>query len=253
MTNIKPKKWRYKASKKARQHISKWEGTDFEKQNKQFGGDAIAAKEKEFSILMGDRGKYFTQDELDGMFSTYYNLKPSTFNDRFMGLIDNYVNDTSNDNLNMLKYSMLSRYNLSKKEHKRGIRNRAAADVALMGDSSYRLPDSNTVVFPRMRSLKHVPDNTFVKPVQQPIEILPRAAKTQPTQLVADNRMTQQNVWDIFDRGATAYGHQQLQMLPSFGDMIADNKNKYFADMLGLSSIYDTGNLNYEFTPFMIA
>ena len=250
---IKPKKWRYKPSQKVRKHISYWEGSDFAKQNKQFGGDAISAKATEFSNMLGDRGKYFTQNELDGMFSTFYNLSPNTFNTQFMSLINNYVNDTSPQNLEALQDTMRNRWVLSKKTHQKGIRNRANADVDLMGGTQgYMLPDSKRMIFP-LQKWKDAEQPEF-KPqpvIKQPSYTYPQIASVDNTTI--NTPKNQQNIWDIFDRGAIAYGSQPKQILPSIGDMITDGKNRYFAEMLGLNSIYDTGNLNYEFRPFMIA
>lgn len=250
MTNIKPKKWRYKASKKIREFIARKEGSDFAEQNKQFGGDAIGAKETEFTNIIGDRGKYFTQGELDALFSTYYNSRVDTFRNRFLPLMDRYARDNSEENLNLLKNSILSRYELSARKYKNGIRKRAAEEVAMMGDSSYRLPDSRTVIFPKTQTVQAVPDTIQVSPVQPQVEIKPLTIEQKQAPVTG---MNQQDVWNIFDKGATIQGNMPKPMLPDIGELVSDGKNKYFADMLGLSSLYDTGNLNYEFAPFMIS
>lgn len=248
---IKPKRWKYKPSKKLREHIAYWEGSDFAKQNKQFGGDAIAAKAIEFSNMLGDRGKYFSQNELDGMFSTFYNLAPKTFDTQFMSLINNYVNDTDPRNLEAIESAIHNRWMLSRKIHQNGIRNRANADVDLMtGGTGRFLPDSKKVIFPLQRQ-KSV-EQPEIK--QQAIIKQPEYTQRNPTiNTTINTPINQQDIWDIFDRGAVAYGNQPKQILPSIGDLVSDNKNKYFAEMLGLNSIYDAGNLQYEFKPFMIS
>lgn len=249
-TQLKQKKWRYKPSQKLRKHIEQWEGSDFAKQNKQFGGDAIAAKAIEFSNIMGNRGKYFTQNELDGMFSTYYNLAPDTFNQRFMSLIDNYVNDTSPQNLQALKDSMADRWVLAKNIHKRGIRNRAASDVSLMGDGDYGLPDSRTALFPLQKSIKQSqPEVHIAQPdalvVDKPILPIKQPAQT------AYSAPNQQEVYDIFNDAAVAYGNES--MLPSINDLLKEGKTKYFANILGMPSLYDQDSSGYDVRPFLVA
>ena len=249
-TQLKQKKWRYKPSQKLRKHIERWEGSDFAKQNKQFGGDAIAAKAIEFSNIMGDRGKYFTQNELDGMFSTYYNLAPDTFNQRFMSLIDNYVNDTSPQNLQALKDSIADRWVLAKNIHKRGIRNRAASDVSLMGDGNYVLPDSRTVLFPLQKSIKQSQPEVHIAQPDAPVVDKPILPIKQPTQ-AAYSAPNQQEVYDIFNDAAVAYGNES--MLPSVNDLLKEGKTKYFANILGMSSLYDQDSSGYDVRPFLVA
>jgi len=78
---IQPKKkWQYVPGKNVRSHIAKWEAEDFAGQNAKFGGDAVGAKAKELSDLLGeDIGRRLTTKELDGLLATYYNLSPDSF------------------------------------------------------------------------------------------------------------------------------------------------------------------------------
>lgn len=239
---IKPRRWKYKPSGKVRKHISHWEGPDFEKQNQQFGGDAIGAKGIEFSRMMGDRGKYFTQDELDGMFSTFYNLSPDTFQKVIMPQIDRYVEDTSPDNLKAIQDTMRNRWTLAKRVHQNGIRNRANADVNLMGNvQGFQLPDSNTVIFPLQKwedtKQPEFQPQFIAEPKLQNIEPAPAPVITNAP--VAVNN--KQDVWDTFDRGATAYGSRPLlpplrKLMPSLNEMMADSQEQYVRDILGMEN-----------------
>ena len=130
MPKDKNKKWSYKPSDTVRKHIAKWEGADFAKQNEMFGGDAIAAKAAEFSNIMQAVGASLTSKELDGLFSTYYNLRPVTFKNKILPAVQQYANDL---NVDPLRDLLTNRYTWTAKQYQNGIRNRAAADVALMG------------------------------------------------------------------------------------------------------------------------
>lgn len=230
MKRIKPKSWQYKPSKKVRNHISHWEGSDFEKQNQQFGGDAVAAKGIEFSRMMGDRGKYFTQDELDGMFSTFYNLSPDTFKKVILPQVDKYVGDTNPDNLQAIQDTMRNRWTLAKKVHQNGIRNRANADADLMGSTTkgYTLPDSRTVIFPLQKWEDTKQPEFQPQPVIKPV--VSQNTAPAPTTVVTDAPIVadnKQDVWDTFDKGATVYGSKPLlpplsKLMPSLDEMIAD-------------------------------
>ena len=88
---MKPRK--YTPSKRVRNHIAKWEASDFAGQNAAFGGDAVGAKAVELMDMLGDKANAFTDDELDGLLSTYYNLSPRGFKKTLMPYIDAYAAD----------------------------------------------------------------------------------------------------------------------------------------------------------------
>lgn len=125
----------YTPSDKIKSHIAKWEYTDFDKQNKDFNGDAIGAKAQEFNKIM--RGYYggYNQGSLDGLFSTYYNLKPKTFKNHIMPLVKKYSLDRDKQSWDALQNTLRNRYKLSNKEHQNGIKRRAKADTDLMYNS----------------------------------------------------------------------------------------------------------------------
>lgn len=126
-------KSKYTPSDKLRKHIALWEAADFAGQNERFGGDAIGAKHSEFMNMLGDTASKLTSNELDGLLSTYYNLSPKTFKEKLLPSVQAYANDPSAVNRQVLKDTLLNRYTLSAKKYQRGIKRRAAADVALMG------------------------------------------------------------------------------------------------------------------------
>ena len=154
-------KWSYTPSKKVRNHIAKWEGSDFAIQNESFGGDAIGAKAKEFTNTMKPIGANLTQDELDGLFATFYNVAPRTYEREFLPAVTNYANNKTWETQAAMDTALRNRYMLSKKIYQKGIKRRAAADVDLMGLSLQQpiqeeVPVS-TAVRPVIKEEKTVP------------------------------------------------------------------------------------------------
>ena len=154
-------KWSYIPSDKVRKHIAKWEGTDFAGQNELFGGDAIGAKAKEFTNTMKPIGANLTQDELDGLFATFYNVAPRTYEREFLPAVTNYANNKTWETQAAMDTALRNRYMLSKKIYQNGIKRRAAADVDLMGLSLQQpiqaeVPVS-TAVRPVIKEEKTVP------------------------------------------------------------------------------------------------
>lgn len=119
-------------SDNVRKHIAKWESSDFDDQNKKFGGDAVGAKGVEFHEIMKNYYKGFTQQDLDGMFSTFYNMSPYTYRRKMLPFVMEYNSKQDSESYQNIKNWMLNRYKLSKPEHKKGIKRRAKADVDLM-------------------------------------------------------------------------------------------------------------------------
>lgn len=154
-------KWSYTPSKKVRNHIAKWEGSDFARQNELFGGDAISAKAKEFTNTMGAIGANLTQDELDGLFSTFYNVAPRTYEREFLPAVTNYANNKTGETQAAMDTALRNRYMLSKKIHQNGIKRRAAADVDLMGLSLQQPMQTE------------IPVSTAVRPVIKEEKIIP--------------------------------------------------------------------------------
>lgn len=134
---MKPRK--YTPSKRVRNHIAKWEASDFAGQNAAFGGDAVGAKAIELMDMLGDKANAFTDNELDGLLSTYYNLSPRGFRKTLMPYIDAYAADQSDVNKKGLDLAMRDRWRIAAKKYQRGIRRRANADADLMG-LSYQDP-----------------------------------------------------------------------------------------------------------------
>lgn len=134
---MKPRK--YTPSKRVRNHIAKWEASDFAGQNAAFGGDAVGAKAIELMDMLGDKANAFTDNELDGLLSTYYNLSPRGFRKTLMPYIDAYAADQSDVNKKGLDLAMRDRWRLAAKKYQKGIRRRANADADLMG-LSYQDP-----------------------------------------------------------------------------------------------------------------
>lgn len=135
----------YIPSNNVRKHIAEWEYTDFEKQNKNFGGDAIGAKSKEFHNIMKNNYKGFTQQDLDGLFSTYYNLRPVTYKKMIMPYVKNYNEKQDVVSYKDLQDVLLNRYNLSEDIYKNGIKRRAKSDVELMSNRYKDGKDTNTI------------------------------------------------------------------------------------------------------------
>lgn len=125
----------YIPSNKVRRHIADWEASDFAKQNKQFGGDAISVKAEEFNNMLGDYATAISQDMADGLFSTFYNLSPSTFEMHILPAIKNFADYPSNETYNSLDSIITNRYNWAKDEHKNGIMRRAKADAEFFNPS----------------------------------------------------------------------------------------------------------------------
>lgn len=125
----------YVPSDKVRKHIADWEASDFEKQNKQFGGDAISAKAKEFNDMLGNYAVAIEQDMADGLFSTFYNLSPTTFETRILPVVRSFVDYPSSETYNSLNSIITNRYNWAKDEHKNGIMRRAKADAEFFNPS----------------------------------------------------------------------------------------------------------------------
>lgn len=65
------------------------------------------------------------------------------------------------------------------------------------------------------------------------------------------NEITQDDAWDTFNKGAVATGRKK-QVLPRISDMLDYGKEKYFADLLGVPSLYDQSNQpGYYFAPMI--
>lgn len=119
-----------KPSTKIRQHIARYEGKDFKGQNLKFGGDSVGAKYDEL-IKLYPKIASLPEGERDALLSTYYNIKPSTFKNKFGKLLQNHINNRTVESFDQLYGAIKQRYQLSKKEHVNGIRNRAYGDVQL--------------------------------------------------------------------------------------------------------------------------
>lgn len=119
-----------KPSAKIRRYIATHEGKDFRGQNLKFKGDAVGAKYNEL-IRLYPKIDSLPEGERDALLSTYYNIKPSTFRNKFGRLLQNHINDRTIESFDRLYGAIKQRYNLSKKEHVDGIKKRAYDDVQL--------------------------------------------------------------------------------------------------------------------------
>ena len=79
--------------------------------------------------MLGDYATAISQDMADGLFSTFYNLSPSTFEMHILPAIKNFADYPSNETYNSLDSIITNRYNWAKDEHKNGIMRRAKADA----------------------------------------------------------------------------------------------------------------------------
>ena len=77
-----------KPSAKIRRYIAIHEGEDFRGQNLKFKGDAVGAKYNEL-IRLYPKIDSLPEGERDALLSTYYNIKPSTFRNKFGRLLQN--------------------------------------------------------------------------------------------------------------------------------------------------------------------
>lgn len=157
---------KYIPSNEVIDHIAEWEASDFEKQNKQFGGDAISAKAGEFNSILGDYAKAVNQGMLDALFSTYYNMSPATFQQRYLPYFQNFVDRPSSESYNKLDSALRNRYKISKDEHKLGIKRRAESDLKFMNRDEIlnrKLKLFKPKIDKKIEDYLSVPtDNTFV-------------------------------------------------------------------------------------------
>lgn len=157
---------KYIPSNEVVNHIAKWEASDFEKQNKQFGGDAISAKANEFNNMLGDYAKAVNQGMLDALFSTYYNISPSTFQQKYLPYFQNFVDYPSDESYNKLDSALRNRYKIAKDEHKLGIKRRAESDLKFMDRNEIlnrKLKLFKPKVDKKIQNYLSIPtDNTFV-------------------------------------------------------------------------------------------
>lgn len=124
----------YNGSRSIRRVIANYEGTDFAKQNAQFHGDAVGAKEKELRRFMGDAYNNLNEKQRDALLSYYYNVKPSTFTSRYGALRDKLIRASNevefNDTLNLMKTSINTGMNNNKLK---GLRKRRLYEQGLFG------------------------------------------------------------------------------------------------------------------------
>jgi hypothetical protein len=60
-------------------------------------------------------GANLTQDELDGLFSTFYNVAPRTYEREFLPAVTNYANNKTWETQAAMDTALRNRYMLSKK------------------------------------------------------------------------------------------------------------------------------------------
>lgn len=158
---------KYHGTSRARKQIAKWEGSDFIKQNAQFKGDAIGAKERELRQFMGKAYNYLNDNQRDALLSYYYNLVPKTFRTQMTkyrnALINAQTEQEYNDTLNNMRESINVGAN---RKGMRGLRNRRAIERNWFG-YNYTNPIQEKVD----KTLTQVPDATkVVQPIiQQPV------------------------------------------------------------------------------------
>lgn len=160
----------YNGSKRVRQYIAKAEGSDFAKQNRQFKGDAIGAKERELRNFMGKAYAHLNEGQRDALLSYYYNLTPSTFVKQYKGLRDRLINAQTeqeyNDTINAMKNSINVGWNNKKLP---GLRNRRAVERSWFG---YTNPAAQQLVNDKVKQIETaLNDNTTVVTQPQIIEV----------------------------------------------------------------------------------
>lgn len=178
---------RYNGSKSIRKTIAKYEGTDFPKQNAQFNGDAVGAKEKELRRFMGKAYGNLSDNQRDALLSYYYNVKPSTFTNRYGTLRDRLINARNaaefNDTINLMKTSIDTGMNNKKLP---GLRKRRLYEQGLFGGNGVTTT-TTSVAAPRRTSTKAKSNNVTI-PQSQTTNIAPAAnvpAVNAPAQTVA--------------------------------------------------------------------
>lgn len=264
-------KWKYTPSDTVRSHIAKWEDSDFAEQNKQFGGDAVGAKAIEFANAIGeDIGRRLTSKELDGIFSTFYNLSPKTFNEKILPSIKKYAMDPNVLNRNELVDTMSNRYTLAAQKYQKGIKRRAAADTALTGLTrvepqilEYKTKDGNKVMkfdygqqFQPQPIPKPIPETQYPLSGSQAPESLsswnaaqsPSATPTIPSIQKINNERNAAVRGAFQLPGVTVYGQRRMPTLlpkmPSLNDALMayspqNQMNRAVSDMLGLNDLWE--------------
>ena len=264
------KKWKYTPSDTVRSHIAKWEDSDFAEQNKQFGGDAVGAKAIEFANAIGeDIGRRLTSKELDGIFSTFYNLSPKTFNEKILPSIKKYAMDPNVLNRNELVDTMSNRYTLAAQKYQKGIKRRAAADTALTGLTrvepqilEYKTKDGNKVMkfdygqqFQPQPIPKPIPETQYPLSGSQAPESLsswnaaqsPSATPTIPS-IQKLNNERQNAVQGAFQLPeVTVLGNRRTSLLPkmpSLNDALMayspqNQMNRAMSEMMGLDDLWE--------------
>lgn len=91
-------------SNSIRKIIAQYEGAHFVGQNKKFGGDAIAAKNKELYNRLGAAVyNALSQNSRDALLSYYYNISPNGFEPTKQALLNWYNNGRTYDGLSQVK------------------------------------------------------------------------------------------------------------------------------------------------------
>ena len=275
------KKWKYTPSDTVRSHIAKWEDSDFAEQNKQFGGDAVGAKAIEFANAIGeDIGRRLTSKELDGIFSTFYNLSPKTFNEKILPSIKKYAMDPNVLNRNELVDTMSNRYTLAAQKYQKGIKRRAAADTALTGLTrvepqilEYKTKDGNKVIkfdygqqFQPQPIPKPIPETQYPLSGSQAPESLsswnaaqsPSATPTIPS-IQKLNNERQKAVQGTFQLPeVTVLGNRRTSLLPkmpSLNDALMayspqNQMNRALSESLGLNDLWDDSDVTSDLFKF---
>lgn len=176
---------KYRGTSKARKQIAKWEGSDFAKQNAQFKGDAIGAKERELRKFMGKAYNYLNDNQRDALLSYYYNLVPKTFRSQMTKYRNDLINAQTeqeyNDTLNNMRESINVGAN---RKGMRGLRNRRAIERNWFGYNY-----TNSIQEKVDKTLTQVPDATkVIQPIiQQPAIIKPIEINPQEGYVPNDN------------------------------------------------------------------
>jgi len=125
----------YKPSDAIRKFIRIKEGSHFAGQNKKFGGDAIGVKALELNKVLQSHGispQMINQGMYDALLSYYYNVKPSTFNDKVGRYLKLYSANQDEMHYNWITDSIRDRYKYVDKIYRNGIWNRAAMEASFV-------------------------------------------------------------------------------------------------------------------------
>lgn len=99
-------------SQSIRKYIAEAEGSDFTKQNRRWGGDAVGTYYNMLGKLIGsDTWNKFNQNQRDALTSYYYNIKPSSFTPTLKAIRKAMANGMTYDDLQSINKTIITGMN----------------------------------------------------------------------------------------------------------------------------------------------